>query len=31
MNFNTGNAKNLKIEFKKLLKYDISVYWGFNH
>ena len=31
MNFKIVNAKNKKMEFKKLLKYSISLHWGFNH
>ena len=31
MNFKIVNAKNKKMEFKKLLKYSISIHWGFNH
>ena len=30
-NFKIVNAKNKKMEFKKLLKYSISIHWGFNH
>ena len=31
MNFEIINAKNIKMKFKKLLKYSISLHWGFNH
>ena len=31
MNFKIVNAKNLKVEFKKLLKTCISIHLDFNH
>ena len=31
MNFKIVNAKNIKMGFKKLLKYGISIHRGFNH
>ena len=31
MNFKIVNVKNVKMEFKKLLKYGTSIHWGFNH
>ena len=31
MKFKIVNAKKIKIEFKKLLKYGIPIHWGFNH
>ena len=31
MNFKMVDAKNLKMELKKLLIYGISIYWDFNH
>ena len=31
MNFKIVNAKNKKMEFKKLLKYGIPIHRGFNH
>ena len=30
INFEIVNAKNIKMEFKKQLKYGISIHWGFN-
>ena len=29
--FKIVNAKNITIEFKKLLKYGTSIHWDFNH
>ena len=31
MNFKMVNAKNLMIEFKKILNYGISIHRDFNH
>ena len=31
MNFIILNAKNIEMEFKKLLKYGITIHWGFNY
>ena len=31
LNFKIVNAKNLKLNLKKLLKYGISVQWNFNY
>ena len=31
INFKIENAKKIKMEFKKLLKYCIPIHWDLNH